>query len=254
MDVMRGGAKYNSTGTAGIAIGNLADSLAATKYLVFDKKVCSARELYDAVMTDWDGYEELRQYIKNEVPHYGNADPYCDELAKWATDVYADAVNSSTGPRGYYAAGLFPVTAHILFGQITGASPDGRRAHEPLADGISAVQQMDKNGPTATLVSASAIDHSKFRNGTLLNMRFHPTSVNTDEGRKKFKTLMQTYFAMGGMELQFNIVSADTMRKAQQEPEKYRDLVVRIAGFSAYFVEVFPDCQEDIIRRTEFGL
>lgn len=253
-DVMKGGAKYNSTGNAGIAIGNIADSLAVVKYMVYDKKLISARELYDALMTNWEGKEELRQFILNEAPHYGNGTEYADQFARWASDVYGNAVNAATGPRGRYAAGLYPVTTHVLFGMSTAASPDGRKAGEPLADGISPVQQLDKNGPTATLRSVACIDQKKFSNGTLLNMRFHPTALSSESGMEKLIALIKTYFALGGMEMQFNIVSSQVLRKAQENPADYRDLVVRIAGFSAYFVELYKASQDDIIRRTELML
>jgi formate C-acetyltransferase len=252
-DVMKGGAKYNSTGNAGIAIGNIADSLAVVKYLVYDKKIITARELYDALMTNWEGKEDLRQFILNDVPHYGNDNEYTDEFARWASDVYGNAINSATGPRGRWAAGLYPVTTHVLFGMMTAASPDGRKAGEPLADGISPLQQLDRNGPTAALKSVSCIDQKKFSNGTLLNMRFHPTALSNDTGKTKLIDLIKAYFAMGGMEMQFNIVSGKTLRKAQESPEEYRDLVVRIAGFSAYFVELYKASQEDIIKRTELN-
>jgi pyruvate formate-lyase/glycerol dehydratase family glycyl radical enzyme len=252
-DVMQGGAKYNSTGNAGIAIGNIADSLAVVKYLIYDKKLITARELYDAIMSNWEGKEDLRQFILNEAPHYGNDNEYTDEFARWASDVYGNAVNSATGPRGRYAAGLYPVTAHVLFGLSTAASPDGRKAGEPLADGISPVQQLDKSGPTATLKSVSVIDQNKFSNGTLLNMRFHPTALSNESGKAKLIALIRTYFALGGMEMQFNIVSGKTLRRAQEKPEEYRDLVVRIAGFSAYFVELYKASQDDIIKRTELN-
>ncbi|MDI9612395.1 MAG: pyruvate formate lyase family protein [Acidobacteriota bacterium] len=253
-DVMKGGARYNSTGNAAIAIGNIADSLAVVKHLVYEERSVSARELYDAIMADWEGHEELRQRILNEAPHYGNDNPDVDCFARWATDVYGDAVNAATGPRGRWAAGLFPVTAHVLFGMSTAASPDGRKAGTPLSDGISPVQQMDRSGPTATLRSVSVIDQKKFSNGTLLNMRFHPTALASESGKEKLIALIRTYFDLGGMEMQFNIVSADTLRRAQEVPEDYRDLVVRIAGFSAYFVELYRASQEDIIRRTELNL
>ncbi len=250
-DVMKGGARYNSTGNAGIAIGNIADSLAVVKYMVYDKKLVSARELYDALVTNWEGKEDLRQLILNEAPHYGNDNEYADQFARWAADIYGNAINSATGPRGRWAAGLYPVTTHVLFGMATAASPDGRKAGEPLADGISPVQQLDKCGPTATLKSVSAIDQKKFSNGTLLNMKFHPTALSNEMGKSKLIALIRTYFALGGMEMQFNIVSGSVLRKAQEHPEEYRDLVVRIAGFSAYFVELYKASQEDIIKRTE---
>jgi formate C-acetyltransferase len=252
-DVMKGGAKYNSTGNAGIAIGNITDSLAVVKYMVYDKKLIGARELYDAIMTNWEGKEDLRQFILNEAPHYGNDNEYTDEFARWASDVYGNAVNSSTGPRGRFAAGLYPVTTHVTFGLTTAASPDGRKAGEPLADGISPVQQLDQNGPTATLKSVAAIDQKKFSNGTLLNMKFHPTALSNETGKEKLIDLIKTYFSLGGMEMQFNIVSSKVLRRAQEHPEEYRDLVVRIAGFSAYFVELYKASQDDIIRRTELN-
>ncbi len=252
-DVMQGGAKYNSTGNAGIALGNIADSLAIVKYLVYDQKRVGARELYDALITNWEGKEDLRQSILNEAPHYGNDNNYADKFAKWAADVYGNAINSATGPRGRWAAGLYPVTTHVLFGMMTGASPDGRKAGEPLADGISPLQQLDKNGPTATLKSVASIDQKKFSNGTLLNMKLHPSALSNESGKAKLIALIKTYFALGGMEMQFNIVSGKTLRKAQEHPEEYRDLVVRIAGFSAYFVELYKASQEDIIKRTELN-
>ena len=253
-DVMKGGAKYNSTGNAAIAIGNITDSLAVVKYMVYDKKLISARELYDAIMSNWEGKEDLRQTILNEAPHYGNDNEYVDVFARWVSDVYGNAINSATGPRGRWAAGLFPVTAHVLFGMFTGATPDGRKAGEPLSDGISPVQQLDRNGPTAIIKSVSAIDQKKFSNGTLLNMRFHPSALSNETGKEKLIALIKTYFALGGMELQFNVVSAKTLRDAQANPKEYRDLVVRIAGFSAYFVELYKASQDDIIKRTELSL
>jgi len=254
MDVMYGGAKYNSTGMAGVGIGNVADSLFMIKHLVFDKKICTARELYDALINNWEGYEDLHNYIKNEAPRYGNAIKEVDQYARWAADVFANAVNSCTGPRGRFSAGLYPVTTNVIFGKMTAATPDGRYAGEPLADGISPVQQMDKKGPTAILVSVSNIDQSKFPNGTLLNMKFHPTALQGEEGVTKLSNLIQTYFDMGGMEVQINVISAETLRDAQKNPDKYKNLIVRVAGFSAYFVELHIDGQNDLIRRTELAL
>ena len=254
MDVTWGGAKYNSTGMAGVGIGNVADSIFMIKHLCFDTKKCTTRELYDAIMANWEGYEELHSYIVNEAPHFGNGNAEADQFACWASDVFADAVNACTGPRGRYSAGLYPVTVLVIFGASTIATPDGRKKGEPLSDGISPVQQMDKNGPTALLSSVSKIDQSKYPNGTLLNMRFHPSSLNGEKGLEKMGQLIQTYFDMGGMQIQLNFMSTDTLRDAQKNPEKHRDLVVRVAGFSAYFIELYPTGQEDLIRRTELGM
>lgn len=253
LDVMWGGAKYNSTGTAAIGLGTAVDSLAAIKYMVYDKKLISAKEMYDAVMNNWEGKESLRQRILNEVPRYGNDNPYVDELATWITEVYSNKVNSCTGPRGRYAAGYYPVATHVLHGRLTWATPDGRYKGDPYSDGISPVQCMDKNGPSAVLKSAVRMDHTKASNGTLLNMKFHPKAIE-GHGKKKLISLMKTYFDMGGMELQLNIVSADQLKEAQEKPKDYEDLVVRIAGFSAYFVELHKGLQDDVIRRTELGL
>ena len=253
-DVTWGGAKYNSTGIAGVGIGNVADSLNMIKHLCFDTKRCSTRELFDAITANWDGYGDLYSYIINEAPHFGNAEAEADQFARWASDVFADAVNSCTGPRGRFSAGLYPVTVHVIMGAMTMATPDGRKKGEPLADGISPVQQMDKNGPTSTLLSIANLDQSKYPNGTLLNMKFHPSSMSGEDGFIKLKQLIQTYFDMGGMQMQFNFVSADTLRAAQENPEENKNLVVRVAGFSTYFVELHLACQNDLINRTELAL
>jgi len=252
-DVTWGGAKNNSTGVAGVGIGNVADSLNIIKHLCFDTKRCTTRELYDAIMANWEGYEDLRSYILNEAPRFGNANEKADLFAGWASDVFADAVLSCSGPRGRYAPGLYPVTIHVIFGAMTQATPDGRLKGEPLADGISPVQQIDKSGPTSTLLSISKIDQSRYSNGTLLNMKFHPNALSGEGGTKKMAQLFQSYFDMGGMQIQANFVSADTLRAAQKNPEEYRNLVVRVAGFSTYFVELYEDCQNDLIHRTELS-
>jgi pyruvate formate-lyase/glycerol dehydratase family glycyl radical enzyme len=254
MDVMFGGAKYNSTGNSGVGIGNVADSLNIIRHCVFDKKICSARELYDALINNWEGHEELHRYILNEAPHYGNGIPEIDALAGWAAKVFADAVHRTSGPRGRSSAGLYPVTINIMFGKITAATPDGRYKYEPLADGIAAPQGYDKNGPTAVISSIAGINQGDFPNGTLMNLKFHPTALAGSDGWRKLMSLMQTYFDMGGMELQINVVSSDMLRQAQQSPGKYKNLVVRVAGFSAYFVELAKDGQNDLIRRTELAI
>ena len=254
-DVMKGGAKYNSTGHSAIGLGNVVDCFNTVEHLCFKEKKCTTRELYDALINNWKGYEELQSYIINEMPHYGNGIPEYDKYCAWVSDEYASCVTSMTGPRGRYAPGNYPVTMNVVYGRFTAASPDGRFSGEPLSDGISAVQGLDKNGPTAILRSVSSFDQTKYSNGTLLNMKFHPTVLANEDGFEKLRQLMQTYFlGLGGMEMQLNIVSSETLRDAQKHPENYKDLVVRIAGFSAYFVEVYKGAQDDLIRRTELGL
>jgi len=255
-DVTWGGAKYNSTGIAGIALGNVADSLQMMEHLIFDKKVCTAAELEDALLKNWEGYESLYEYIQTNAPHYGNGDAHADRYVEQVTKIFADAVRSHTGPRGNrYSPGMYPVTTNILFGRQTPATADGRKKGQPLADGISPPQGKDKNGPTALLRSLMTFSNqTEYPNGTLLNMKFDPNTVKSDADVMKLAMLVSTYFANGGMEMQINIVDSKTMRKAQENPEEYKDLVVRVAGFSAYFTELAAEGQRDLISRTELGL
>ncbi len=254
-DVTAGGSKYNSTGHSSIGLGNVVDCLNVLDHVCFQKKICSTEELYQALIDNWEGHKELHDYILHKMPHYGNGDAEYDKYCSWITKTYADEVNSMTGPRGRYAAGLFPVTMNVVYGSLTAASPDGRYSGAPLSDGISAVQGLDTSGPTAILRSVSSFDHTDYSNGTLLNMKFHPTVLSNEDGYTKLSNLMKTYFfELGGMEMQFNIVSAETLKDAQLHPENYKDLVVRIAGFAAFFVDVFKNAQDDLIRRTELGL
>ena len=254
-DVMWGGAMFNSTGNSCVGVGNVADSLNCIDQVCFKKKIATTRELYDALMANWEGYEDLRQQINGAIPRFGNGDPECDKYMTFAAETYADAINRCEGTRGdHYAAGCYPVTLNVMFGYGTGATPDGRKAGDPLADGISPVQGKDKSGPISTMRSLLTFDYTKFGNGTLCNMKFHPTALSAGDGLQKLIAALRTYFQQGGMELQLNIISGDTLRDAQEHPDEYRDLVVRIAGFSAYFVEVFKDMQDDLIRRTEMSL
>ncbi len=252
-DVMYGGAKYNSTGISGIGLGNVIESLNIIDEAVFRREMCTGRELLEAIRNDWEGYEDLRQRLLTEIVHYGNGDAYADRYTKFVAEGFADYVATKTGPRGNkYSAGMFPVTLNIVYGKFTGATPDGRHSGEPLSDGISAVQGLDVSGPTAILSSVTRFDHQKYSNGVLLNMKFSPASIAGEEGMRKLIDLMSTYFfELGGAEMQLNIVSADTLREAQKHPEDYKDLVVRIAGFSAYFTEVYKAAQDDLIKRTE---
>jgi formate C-acetyltransferase len=254
-DVMFGGAKYNSSGLPGIGLSNTVDSLFMIKHLCFDTKKCTTRELYDALKANWVGHEELQRYIKNDCPHYGNGLEEVDSIARIITDEYAKTVNSITNPRGQkWSAAMFPVTANVMFGMMTAATPDGRSAGVPLADGISPVQQMDKNGPTAIAVSCASWDQKKYPGGTLMNMKFSPSCIQGEMGVVKLSQLIQTYFEMGGMEMQINVISVDTLRDAQKNPDNYKNLVVRVAGFSAYFVELHVTGQDDLISRTELSM
>ena len=253
-DMMLGGAKYNSTGSAILGIGTLADSLAAIKYMVYDNKLCTARELYDAVMANWEGYEPLRQRMINEVPHYGNGDPYADELAGWVADLFSSRTNAYVSARGGHRAGIYSAAAHIPTGYQTYATPDGRRNGQPVSDAASASQGADKNGPTGVVKSILTLHPSNFGNGLQFNMKFHPSALQGKEGTEKMKQFVETFFDEGGMQLQYNVVDSDTLRKAQASPDDYRDLVVRVAGFSAYFVELYEDLQNDLIIRADIQI
>ena len=251
-DCTAGGAKYNSYGGTATGLATVADSLTAIRYMCFDKKLCTTRELYDAVMANWEGFEPLRQEIINRVPHFGNNDPYADEQMKWVLDTYYKLCRKCFSIRSrVFKAGLYGAADHVHQGYTTWATPDGRLAGTPIADAASPVQGRDVLGPTSVFASSLCYDHSAFMDGVCLNMRIHPTALSNDEGIAKLRDMVKAYMDHGGAEVQFNVVSSETMRKAQENPDAYRNLVVRIAGYSAYFVELSKDCQNDLILRNE---
>ena len=252
VDCTAGGCKYNGFGGTATGLATLADSLSTIKYMCFDKKLASTRELYDAWIANWEGHEPLRQAILNEVPHYGNADPYADEELKWCVDLYYDIGDACYSVRAKkYCAGLYGAADHIAQGWVTYATPDGRRTGEPLADAMSPSQSRDTCGPTAVFKSTGCFDHTKFAGGIALNLRMHPTVLSREDGVAKLRDITKAYFEDGGMEVQYNVVDTETLKAAQAEPTEYRDLVVRIAGYSAYFVELGRELQNDIISRHE---
>lgn len=250
-DVTKGGAKYNRTGLTACGTSNVGDSLMSIKKLCFDDQTVTLKEMYDAIMNNWEGYEQLRQTIIHEVPHYGNDIEEVDELASWGLGLFADIMSKAKGPRGNFSGGTFTMTAHIRMGAGLGATPDGRKSGEPIADAISPRQGFDKNGPTAYLRSAAKLPHRALSNGDQLNIRFTPSCVEGDNGAEKLKYLIKTYFNLGGMQVQFNVVNTETLRQAQKNPQEYKDLIVRIAGFSTYFVTLNKFTQDDFITRTE---
>jgi pyruvate-formate lyase len=251
-DCTIGGAKYNSFGSTATGLATVADSLTAIKYMVFDHKLCTARELYNAVMANWGGYEVLRQQVLTRVPHYGNDDPYADEQMKWVCDVYYQNCRECYSTRArFFKAGLYGAASHVVQGSRTWATPDGRKTGEALADATSPAQGRDKNGPTAVFNSTCCFDHGQFMDGIALNIRIHPSTLNTSQARNSLRDMTRTYFENNGMEVQYNVVSSDVMRAAQKDPNSYRDLVVRISGYSAYFVELTEALHNDIISRTE---
>ena len=251
-DVSEGGAKYNSYGGTATGLATTADSLTAIKYMIYDKKKISAEEYLKAVLANWEGYEPLRQQIINEVPHYGNADPYADEQMKYMIDLYYGLSRAfSTRRCKVYKCGTFGASDHVVQGEITWATPDGRKTGDPIADASSPCQGRDVCGPTAVFVSSTSFDHSHFMDGMALNLKIHPTALQANDGITKLEDVTKAYFDMGGMEVQYNVVDGKTLRKAQKDPDKYHNLVVRIAGFSAYFVDMTEAMQADIISRAE---
>ncbi|OHB82291.1 MAG: glycyl radical enzyme [Planctomycetes bacterium RBG_19FT_COMBO_48_8] len=250
LDYHNGGARYNPTYIQGVGIGTLTDSLAAVKYHVFDERNISMDELLNAMQADFDGYEHLQRKLLYNTPKYGNDDDYADEIAEEVFNVYYDLLNGRPNTKGgKYRVNLLPTTVHIYFGSVIGALPNGRKAGETVSEGISPTQGADTKGPTAVVKSAARIDHAR-TGGTLLNMKFNP-QVLAGEGIDKLLHLIRSYFKLDGHHIQFNVIDAEMLRKAQQNPEQHRDLIVRVAGYSDYFVDVGRDLQNEIIARTE---
>ncbi len=254
-DVTAGGARYNFSGPQGVQVGNMADSLAALKWMIYDNRKVSASDLMTALQRNFAQDEPLRQLLLNCAPKYGNDDDYVDLLgAKWAK-FYCDEVARYSTPRGgTFHPGFYTVSAHVPLGQNVGATPDGRFAYTPLADGgLSPVAGRDLKGPTAVLRSVAKIDHRLVSNGTLLNLKFLPSFFEQERALDWFAAFLRGYVDLGVGHVQFNVVSGETLRMAQKHPEQFRSLVVRVAGYSAYFVELDREVQDEIIRRTEHG-
>ena len=251
MDYMCGGARYNTTYIQGVGTGTISDCLAAIEYHVFDKKAISMKGLLEALENNFENYEEFRYELVYNTPKYGTDNDYADKYTRQVFEIYYNAVNGRPTPRGGTTrVNMLPTTCHVYFGQKTKALPDGRKAHEPLSEGISPVQGADILGPTAVIKSAAKIDHLR-TGGTLLNQKFTPSFFDTEESIDKVCKLVRSYFRMDGHHIQFNVVSADTLRDAKKHPEKYRDLIVRVAGYSDYFNDLIEPLQDEIIRRTE---
>jgi len=251
VDYNCGGARYNTMYIQGVGLGSITDSLSAIKHHVFEEKECSISELLDALKADFEGHDSLRDTLQEKTPRWGNDDDRVDNLAKQVFDSFFDAVDSRpTVKGGVFRINLLPTTSHVYFGSVCDALPDGRKSGEPLSEGISPVQGMDRNGPTAVLNSAAKLDHIR-TGGTLLNQKFHPQVLQKEEDIEKLGHLIRAYFSMDAHHIQFNVVTAETLREAQKNPERYRDLIVRVAGYSDYFVDLTEALQEEIIRRTE---
>lgn len=250
-DYNTGGARYNSSYIQGVGLGTITDSLSAIKYNVFDKKNFTMKEMLDLLNKNFENKKNEREKFLFFTPKYGNDDDYADDITRKVFESYFKAVDGRPNTKGgHFRIDLLPTTCHVYFGSVLGATPDGRFAKEPVSEGISPVQGADVHGPTSVIKSASKIDHLR-TGGTLLNQKFTPNFLETDDGIEKVLYLIRTYFKLDGHHMQFNVVNAETLREAQKHPEKYRDLIVRVAGYSDYFVDLGEDLQNEIIKRTE---
>ena len=250
-DYNDGGARYNTSYVQGVGLGTVTDSLTALKHHVYDTKQIGLAEFVKVLNADFSGNESLRQRLLNKTPKYGNDDDYADSVMQAVFEAYFEAVDSRPNTKGgKYRINLLPTTVHVYFGKMVGATADGRKACEPLSEGVSPVQGADRKGPTAVVKSVSKIDHVR-TGGTLLNQKFAPELLEDEQGISKLANLIRTYFRLDGHHIQFNVVNADTLREAQRQPEKYGDLLVRVAGYSDYFVNLSTELQNEIIKRTE---
>jgi formate C-acetyltransferase len=250
-DYNAGGARYNNTFIQMVGIGTITDSLAAIERLVFEQRDLTLAELVGALDGDFRGREPLRQWLVHRAPKYGNDDDRADDLmVRVFNSLFASVDGRPTTKGGSYRIEMLPTTCHIYFGSVTGATADGRRAGRPLSEGISPVQGADRSGPTAVLKSAGKMDHVQ-TGGTLLNLKLAPALLADDRGLESCAHLVRSYFKMDGHHVQFNVVTADTLREAQADPESHRGLIVRVAGYSDYFCDLSAELQEEIIERTE---
>ena len=250
-DYNDGGPRYNSTYIMAVAPGTCTDSLSAIRYHIFEHRHLTMAQLLEALDGNFEGHEKTRLLLWNKTPKYGNDDAYADGLLAQVFDLFFDAVNGRPNTKGgSYRVNYLSTTCHVYFGSVTGATPDGRKAWEPHSDGISPAQGADRHGPTAVIRSAARLDHAR-TGGTLLNQKFTPRLVEGEEGLDHMLHLVRSYFKLDGHHIQFNVVTAETLREAQAEPEKHRDLIVRVAGYSDYFCDLTPALQNEIIARTE---
>jgi len=251
MDITSGGARYNFTEVQGVGIANTADSLAAIKKFVFQEKIITLKELVKTLNENFENNESLRQRLVNDVPKYGNNEPFVDDIAKEVVYNFYEEVEKYDNPRGgKFLPGLLTWTLAEGFGSITGATPDGRKSGDVFSDSIGAAQGRDIQGPTALIESITEIDYTPVVGGLSFNMKFSPTVLISEDSMDKFQSLIDTYFKLDGMQTQINVVDRQTLLDAQSSPEKYRNLIVRVSGWSARFVTLSKALQNDIILRT----
>ena len=250
-DYNAGGARYNTKYIQGVGIGTITDCLAAVKYNVFDKKTMTMAQLMEALNDNFEGHEDILNLVRNKTPKYGNDDDYADDIMQDVFHYYQKEVSSRHNMNGgMYRVDMLPTTCHVYFGEVMGASANGRLAEKPVSEGISPEKGADTNGPTAVVKSCAKMDHLQ-TGGTLLNQKFTPNVVAGENGLDQMANLIRTYFNMDGHHIQFNVIDKQTLIEAQKHPEDYKDLIVRVAGYSDHFRNLSKALQDEIIERTE---
>jgi len=253
-DYNDGGARYNTTYIMPVGIATVTDSLSAIRCHGFERRGVTMETLAAALRRNFEDDEVLRLRLWNKTPRYGNDDCAADAVLASVFDAVFNAIDGRPNPRGgEYHVNYLSTTCHMYFGSKVGATPDGRHAGEPVSEGISPVQGTDRRGPTAVLRSAARLDHTR-TGGTLLNQKFAPEALQTAADLDRLVSLVRAYFALGGHHIQFNVVTAATLREAQADPERHRDLIVRVAGYSDYFCDLTKALQDEIISRTEHSV
>jgi len=249
-DYYDGGPRYNTDYIQCCGIGTVTDSLSVLKKHIYEEGILSMDGLLNALHDNWKEHEDLRQIVWNKTPFFGNDDDYADEIMQRVYSSLIDTIDGRNSPKGpTYHVNMLSTTCHIYFGKKLGATPNGRFAHTPESDGTSPSHGADRHGPTAVVKSLSKMNQIQ-SGGTLLNQRFLPSVLKDDSGLTKMSKLVRTYFNLGGHHIQFNVVDTETLRKAQKCPDEYRGLLVRVAGYSDYFVDLDEHHQEEIIART----
>lgn len=254
MDYNAGGARYNTSYIQGVGIGTITDALTSIKYNVFEKKKFTMKELMEALKNNFEGYEPIKNMVLNRTPKYGNDEDYADSVMKEVFSAFYHEVTGRPNIKGgSYRIDMLPTTCHVYFGEVMGASANGRLAYKPLSEGISPEKGADIKGPTAVIKSCSKMDHLK-TGGTLLNQKFTPSVLKGEEGLENLAALVKAYFTMDGHHIQFNVIDRNTLIEAQKHPEQYKDLIVRVAGYSDHFNNLSKALQDEIIDRTEQNL
>lgn len=250
-DYNGGGARYNTKYLQGVGIGTITDCLVAVKYNVYDEKKFTMAELMKALDDNFEGHERILNLVRNKSPKYGNDDDYADSIMKSVFEYYRSQVTGRPNMLGgMYRINMLPTTCHVYFGDVMMASANGRLAHKPVSEGISPEKGADTNGPTAVVKSCAKMDHLQ-TGGTLLNQKFTPSVVAGEEGLEQMANLVRAYFNMDGHHIQFNVIDKETLIQAQKHPEDYKDLIVRVAGYSDHFRNLSKALQDEIIERTE---